>query len=45
VNGARVATLRGDEAVVDVDLEGGARGQVTMRREPEGWRLVLPAGG
>ncbi len=44
VKGARVASQRGDDAVVEVDLEGGTHGQVTMHREADGWRVVLPPG-
>lgn len=44
VKSVRVASQRGDEAVVDVDLEGGGHGQVTMRREQDGWRVVMPGG-
>lgn len=44
VKSTRVATESGDQAVVDVELEGGGRGQVNMRREKDGWRVVLPGG-
>ena len=44
VKSARVVSQRDADAVVEVDLEGGTHGQVSMRREADGWRVVLPPG-
>jgi hypothetical protein len=44
VKSATVARASGDEAVVEVELEDGTRGQVQMKREKDGWKVVLPGG-
>jgi hypothetical protein len=44
VKSVKVVRDAGDEAALDVELEGGAHGQVTLRREQDGWRVVLPGG-
>ncbi len=44
VKSVRVARQAGDTAAVDVELEGGGRGQVELRREKDEWRVVLPGG-
>lgn len=42
VKSVRVAKQEGDAAAVEVEVDGGARGQVDLRRENGEWRVVLP---
>jgi len=44
VKSARVVRESADTAAVDVEVEGGERGQVELRREEGEWRVVLPGG-
>ena len=44
VKSATVLRESKDQAVVAVEVEGGERGEVTLVREGEEWKVVLPGG-